>query len=156
VPLEGREEERERRWSEHELDGSVHGSTGENRSNEPHLRKQGVADACSEERGRWRSTMRGQLDGGGSLVSERSGGGDGELRREVLPLGFSKWKEGASELGSGMEVGRGHGDLRWSARGPQGTTWPTASACGCHAAGAVYRGCQRARASGRERRRGVG
>jgi hypothetical protein len=94
VSIEGREEE-------HELGGSVHGGAGGNRAIEPYLREQGVTDACSEERRRWRSTVHRQSDGGGLPSSERGGGGNGERWRVVPSARFSKEKrKGASELGS--------------------------------------------------------
>jgi hypothetical protein len=152
-PFEGREEERERRWSERELGGSIHGGAGGNRAIEPYLREQGVTDAYSEERRRWRSTMRRQSDGGGLPSSEHGGGGNGERWRAVPSARFSKEKrKGASELGSGMEAELGHGDLRWSARGPQGATRPMASACGRHAASVFCPGWPAVRTSGRERK----
>jgi hypothetical protein len=51
-----------------------------------------------------------------------------------------------------MEAERERGDLRWSARGPQGATRPMASACGRHAASVFCRGRPAVRASGRERK----
>jgi hypothetical protein len=108
VSNEGREEEDKCRWSERKLGGSVHGGAGGNRAIEPYLCEQGVADACSEERRRWRSTMRRQSDGGGLPSSERGGGGEDARWRAVLPLGFSGGRRKvASERANGMEAERG-------------------------------------------------